>query len=138
MGQTLLVWAFPFYLIALEMLFRGVSGLDVSKFIGPAIATAGLSSLLPMTKPKENLDKISLEIRKVVESNGGRIVNNKDQKLLPFVWLSILFGFLIWFWASYISEKSPNSTFWFMPKHFAIGLINYLTAAVIAILKERA
>lgn len=137
MGQILLIWGFPFYLIVLEMLFRGVSGLDVSNFIGPAIATAGLSFLLPLTKPKDYSDLVSDELRVAVQETGGEIVNIKDQRLIPFVWIAILCGFLIWFWASIVSSITPNEQFYFLPLHVAVGLINYCVAAILTIVKEK-
>ncbi|TQP18278.1 hypothetical protein FLL94_19550 [Vibrio cholerae] len=136
MGQILLIWGFPFYLIALEMLFRGVSGLDVSNFIGPAISTAGLSFLLPLTKPKEYYDLVSEDLLKAVKEKGGEIVNVKDQKLIPFIWIAILCGFLTWFWSSYVSSNSPKEQFHFLPLGVAVGLINYSVAAIFTIAKE--
>jgi hypothetical protein len=137
MGQVLLIWGFPFYLIVLEMLFRGVSGLDVSNFIGPAIATAGLSFLLPLTKPKDYSGLVSTELKDAVHQVGGEIVNVNDQRLIPFVWIAILCGFLTWFWASSVSSSAPTAQFGFMPLHVAVGLINYCIAALFTIVKER-
>lgn len=138
MGQILLIWGFPFYLIVLEMLFRGVSGLDVSSFIGPAIATAGLSFLLPLTKPKEYTNLISEDLLKAVKENGGEVVNVNDQKLIPFVWIAILCGFITWFSASFVSSSIPNEKIYLVPVHFVVGLINYCIAAILTIAKERA
>jgi hypothetical protein len=137
MGQILLIWGFPFYLIALEILFRGISGLDVSSFVGPAIATAGLSFLLPLTKPKDHKNVMSAELLLTIQELGGEVVNEKDQKLIPFVWISILCGFLTWFWASYSSASSPNEQFYFLPLHVAVGLINYCLAGFLTIVKEK-
>ncbi|MCO7205322.1 hypothetical protein [Pseudoalteromonas sp. CnMc7-37] len=137
MGQIILNWGFPFYLILLEVLFRSVTGFDTSSFVGPAIATAGLSFMLPLTKAKELESSLHGRTLAVVNSNGGVIVNLKDQALIPFVWLSILLGFMVWFWASNTSLKSPTDTFLFFPTHVAIGLINYVVAAVLSAVKGR-
>jgi len=137
MGQIILMWGFPFYLIILEFLFRSVSGLDVSSFIGPAIATAGLSFLLPLTKPKLHTELFSANLLEEVLGSGGEIVNIKDQRLIPFIWISILCGFLIWFWSSFVSSTSSNAMFYFIPLHIAIGLINYIIAAAFTLAKER-
>ncbi|MCB1851572.1 MAG: hypothetical protein KDI83_12485 [Gammaproteobacteria bacterium] len=137
MGQIILNWGFPFYLIVLELIFRGVSGLDTSSFIGPAIATAGLSFLLPLTKPKEIGNALHGRTLAVVQANGGVVVNSNDQNLLPFVWLSILIGFLVWFWSSHIALSTPQKTFLFVPAHVAIGFINYLLAAILSAIKGR-
>lgn len=137
MGQIILNWGFPFYLIVLELIFRGVSGLDTSSFIGPAIATAGLSFLLPLTKPKEIGNALNGRTLSVIEANGGVVVNSNDQNLLPFVWLSILIGFLVWFWASHIALSTPQNTFLFAPTHIAIGFINYILAAILSAIKGK-
>ena len=126
MGQIILIWGFPFYLIVLEMLFRGISGLDTGAFVGPAIATAGLSFLLPLTKPKTLQESLHGRTLALVEANGGTVVNTNDQKLLPFIWLSILIGFLVWFWSSHVALTSLNTSILFIPEHIAIGFINYL------------
>lgn len=135
MGQIILNWGFPFYLIVLEMLFRGVSGIDTSTFIGPAIATAGLSFLLPLTTPKTIQESLHNRTLALIEANGGTVVNTNDQKLIPFIWLSILIGFLIWFWSSHVALTSPNASLLFVPQHVAIGFINYFLAAVLSALK---
>ena len=138
MGQAILIWGFPFYLIFLEMIFKGISGLDVSSFIGPAIATAGLSFMLPLTKPKDHSQLFTIDVLEAIKNNGGEIVNLADQKLIPFIWIFILCGFLIWFWTSSVSSGRPNSMFYFVPLHLAIGLINYCIAEMLTIMKERA
>lgn len=137
MGQLILNWGFPFYLIVLEVLFRGVTGLDTSSFIGPAIATAGLSFLLPLTKPKSLSDSLHGRTLALVQSNGGVVVNSNDQSLLPFVWLSILIGFLIWFWSSNLALTKPTNAILFLPTHVAVGFINYLMAAILSAIKGR-
>ena len=137
MGQVILNWGFPFYLIVLELLFRGVSGLDTSSFIGPAIATAGLSFLLPLTKPKALSESLHGRTLALVKSNGGVVVNSNDQNFLPFIWLAILIGFLVWFWASQVALTAPSSTFFSIPAHVAIGFINYLMAAILSAIKGR-
>jgi len=50
MAYYILIYGFPFYLIAFEALLRNLFQLDVIGFVGPTIASAGLSFLLPLTK----------------------------------------------------------------------------------------
>lgn len=138
MGYLLLVWGFPFYLIILEIIFRGVSGLNTSEFIGSAIATAGLSFLLPLTRPKEIGEEFSTEVLEAVRGKNGTLVNSSDQHLIPFIWLLILIGFLVWFWASYLSQKNPADTILgFVPINMAVGFINYFVAAICTAIKHR-
>lgn len=139
MGQIILIWGFPFYLIVLELLFRGVSGHDTSAFVGPAIAAAGLSFLLPLTQPKTKTlsDSLHGRAQELIEANGGVVVNVGDLRLLPFVWIAILIGFLVWFWSSQISLTATSETFLLIPSHIAVGGINYLMAAILSAIKGR-
>lgn len=134
-GQIILNWGFPFYLIVLEMLYRGVSGQNISSFVGPTIATTGLSFLLPLTQPKKCEESLHSTTVEVVEKNGGIVVNRQDQRLLPFIWLSIFIGLLIWFWASHTASTAEEETIWFIPKHIGIGFVNYILAAILSAIK---
>lgn len=136
MGQTILTWGFPFYLVILEMIFREVSGLNTTAFIGSAIATAGLSFLIPLTRPKDARDLFNISIARIILENGGTVVSKRDQQLIPIVWISILMGFLVWFFASYVALKEPDARYLYIPKHMAIGLINYLLAAAFTAIKR--
>ena len=137
MGQNILTWGFPFYLVILEMIFRAVSGLDTTIFIGSAIATAGLSFMIPLTRPKNAYDLVDDSIAKLILESGADVVSSRDQQLIPLIWISILVGFLIWFFASHIALTEPTSKIFFMPKHMAIGLINYLLAAIFTAIKRK-
>ena len=136
MTHTLLIWAFPGYLIIIEMIFRGISGLDTTGFIGPAIATAGLSFLLPLTKNKDASDIVSKVTADSVANLGGVIVSRKDLVFVPIVWLLILFGLLIWFGSCYYSLKTPKVYFISIPMHIVLGAINYITAAICSGIKK--
>lgn len=136
MGHIVLIWGFPFYLIVLEAIFRTISGLDVSSFVGPAIATAGLSFMLPLTRPKTISASVPSELLKVVEESGGVIIDRNDYKFIPFVWIAILGGFLIWFWASITAAESPHAMLLFIPVSVSIGFVNYLVAGMLAMIKQ--
>ena len=118
------------------MFFRATFGLDATSFIGSAIATAGLSFLLPLTKPKDIADKVSIKIMKAIENSGGKIISKRDNQFIPIVWICILIGFIVWFIASHIALKEPTARFIFLPKHVAIGFINYLLAAILTAIKN--
>ncbi|HCH4139903.1 TPA: hypothetical protein NKV59_003375 [Vibrio parahaemolyticus] len=135
MGQVILNWGFPFYLIVLEVIFRSATGIDASSFIGPAIATAGISFLLPLTKAKPYSEQIHGRTLALINSNGGVVLNQRDQRFIPFVWLALLVGFLVWFWASNVALTKPHDVVWFVPTHVAIGFINYFAAAVLSAIK---
>lgn len=147
--HILLEWGFPFYLVCIEALFRSASEIDTSGFIGPAIAIAGLSFLLPLTRPKRipeetiNSDyyrEFQASIRNNVISVG--LTNSNDEIVVKIAWISILFGFLFWLWSSSISLSNPTDTLNIIgilkvPFHVAIGSINYILAAFLTGWKSR-
>lgn len=141
MTHNLLVWGFPFYLILVEALFRAGTGTDTKSFIGSAIAAAGLSFLLPLTKPKDVAASVEPEIAAKIKAAGGTIFSHRDQQLIPLVWIFILAGFLVWFAAAREAQVRPSKNFidWplVVPTHFAIGFFNYLIAAILTGVKSK-
>ena len=135
MTHAILIWGFPFYLILVEIFFRSVSQLDTTGFIGPAIATSGLSFLMPLTKPKEGTPLLTSSTIQTLKRHGLEAVPRSDQRFVPVVWATILAGFLVWLWSCSVSLTSPDARIWFVQKHVAIGMINYLAAAICAAIK---
>jgi hypothetical protein len=135
MISRLLHWGFPLYLIVVEMIFRAYSHEDTMGFIGPTIATAGLSALMPLTKAKPPSTPLSPSTLQALQSRGLMPVSAADQNLVVVVWLTIISSFFVWFWSCYVSLKEPGAVFLFVPKHITIGLINYFTAVILSALK---
>lgn len=137
MGYNLLIWGFPFYLIVVEVIFRSVSGLDTTSFIGASIATAGLSFMLPLTKPKGFRRFISPQAANVAEEKRVIVLSRADLSFIPWVWICIFLGFIIWIAAAYAGQNEPKTIIFFMPLHTAIGFSNYLLAAVLTGIKAQ-
>lgn len=132
---TVLEWGFPFYLIVIEVIVRGILHHDATDFIGPAIATTGLSFLIALTRPKDKTSALDASTAELVKAAGGRIVSAKDAVLIPIVWILILVGFIVWFAACESSASKPSAGLWNVPAHIWIGFINYFTAAVCSAIK---
>ena len=137
MTHTILIWLFPFYLIVVEAIFRAISGAASFTFVGPAIATAGIGFLLPLTKPREAEELLGTKTAATLAGKGGSVIYKADQNLIPIVWLFILISFLVWFGTCYSAQSRPNETFLFVPEHMAVGFVNYFIAAVLAGIKSR-
>lgn len=135
--HTILIWLFPFYLITLEVIFRFLFDSAATEFIGPAIATAGIGFLLPLTKPREAADLLSTRTANALTARGGVVVHKGDQQLIPIVWIFVLIGFLVWFGSCYSAQKRTSQSFLGIPEHICVGSANYIIAAVLAGLKSR-
>ena len=124
------------YLIVVEIIFRTAFHQDTMGFVGPTIAAAGLTSLIPLTELKGPKVPLSDETRKVLEKNNCMPVKTADARLVPLVWIFILLAFLVWFWSCTCSIEEPQAKLWFAPKHIAVGSINYVVAMLCALLKS--
>ncbi len=51
MAKRILIYGFPFFLLLIETLMRKALGLNSEGLIGPALAAAGIATLLPLTTP---------------------------------------------------------------------------------------
>jgi len=123
-----LSYGFPLILIAFEWGIRQGLQIDSSGFIGPTLAAAALSFLVPLTKPK------------IIDfSDAGRkqiLVNARDQQFIPFVWIAVLVGIFAWSASCYFSIKSTVPFFNLMPIHLAIGLGIYFISIILVAAKE--
>src|SRR2546423_930773 len=99
MIDALIVWGFPFYLIVVEMIFRATSGQDTTGFIGPTIATAGLTSLIALTQTRERSDQLSAGTARALKERGLMAISGAEKSMVTVVWAMILLGFLVWFWS---------------------------------------
>src|SRR6266536_5396590 len=134
--QNVLTWGFPVYLIVIEMIFRAALNQETTGFIGPAIAIAGLTCLIPLTKLMEPTVTLSPGTRRALKRRGLIPVNVADSRLVRIVWGLLLLGFLVWFWSCASSIREPQATWWFVPKHIGIGCVNYFVAMVCTIVKH--
>ena len=157
MIYVILTWGFPVYLVFAELFFRFLTAQNLTAFIGPALAAAGISLMLPLLEPK-SID-VPANTRRAVERRGGRIVNQRDQTLIVVVIVFILVGLGLWGLAAdeafaltrcrlgealdtpcrgsllYRLFGLPNEIL-NTPSHIVVGVVNYLAAAVLAAMKK--
>ena len=131
-----LILGFPLFLILFELLFRTLFDTDASSFIGPALASSGLSLLVSNTKPKPV--EISSELAEQLKETGHKIRYAGDDNLITLTWVLILIGLMVWFWTCVISQKEPDAiVLWIMPKHFFVGMMVYVTGVVCSAWKHK-
>ena len=149
----LLIYGFPIYMIATELLYRELTNVDTTGYIGPALATAGLGFLIPLTKPKElklqDEDLYSLSSKLGVSADSIRTLIGRmdrlgysfrpdnDEVLRGYVWLSVFLGFGVWMWACTVSTRFPDAEWWIVKQHMWIGAINYVIGVVFCSLKDK-
>ena len=134
MRYNLIIFGFPLYLILFEMLFRTFSQIDTSSFIGPTIGAAGLSLMIPLVRPKSV--ELNAEEMELVKNNNLSIKFIADERLINVIWVMILVGILVWYWSCAISFLEPKESLWIFPKHFVIGMVNYVFGVILATYKE--
>ena len=86
---VILTYAFPLILLVFEWGLRTLMLVDVSGFIGPTLASAGLSFLIPLTKPKILGVKFSKYPNAVATTA-------TDLQFVGLVWLLILVSLFAW------------------------------------------
>jgi len=134
MGYNFIIFGFPLYLIFFEMLFRAFSQIDTSSFIGPTIGAAGLSLMIPLVRPKSV--ELNEEEQEMIKKHNLSIKFIADERLINFIWVAVIIGILIWYWSCATSFVEPKETIWIFPKHFIIGMANYVIGLILAIYKE--
>lgn len=126
--HNVIVYGFPVILVAFEFGLRTLVNADVSGFIGPTLAAAGLSFLVPLTK----LRVLNIE----VSDSNAVVISKRDKEFTSLVWLFILLFLFAWFWSCYLSISRPHDTVWIIPTHFGVGLIAYVISILLTVIKE--
>jgi hypothetical protein len=135
MFHTGLIYGFPFILMLFEWGFRQVIGADTLGFVGPTLAAAGVTFLVPLTKP--NQVRISEKVKNALMQKGITAVYEKDQNFIYFVYFILLISSFVWLWSCFVSMTTPNDlVFSTFPTHVGIGFINYITAIILCWYKE--
>lgn len=128
--HTVLTSGFPLILLLFEWGLRAGLQVDASGFMGPTLAAAALSFLMPLTRPAEKRIGIA-HSRSVV------ITSRFDSNFIAFTWLMVLLCLFAWAAACYFSLVTPEQkTLWFST-HVTIGGGAYIISLVMISLKER-
>ena len=132
----IITYGFPVILILFELGIRAVIKTDTSDFIGPALASAALCFLAPLTKPKE-IAGLQLE------GTVGHITIKKiDSNFIGFTWLMIIGAFGAWGACCVIANKNPGEFAYKVYSYgigwpLIVGSFAYLASLVMTYVKER-
>lgn len=128
--HTVLTYGFPLVLLLFEWGLRAGLKVDASGFIGPTLAAAALSFLIPLTRPAEQRFG-TIQSRRVI------VTSRFDSNFVAFTWLLVLLCLFAWAAACYFSLVTPTEkTLWFST-HVTIGGAAYIVSLVMTSFKER-
>ena len=127
---AILVYGFPLILLWFEWGLRTVIGVDSWGFTGPTLAAAGLSFLVPLTKPKVIITQATPTQRRTV------MTSRADLAFVGVVWILVLAFLFLWAGACFSSVKHPDDVVYGLSIHFAIGLGVYFVGMVMTFIKE--
>ena len=129
--HTLLVMIFPLILLLFEWGLRSIiNNPDSTSFTGPALAIAGLSFLIPLTKPKV-LDVVIPGKTNVVVTSVG------DSHFVSFTWILVLCYLFAWTLSCYLAITAPLRQIFGLSEHLVIGMAAYLLSLLMMFLKEK-
>jgi hypothetical protein len=133
MGNALLLYGFPLILVLFEWALRTIIGVDSSEFIGPTLAATGLSFLVPLTEPKEDI--VALAAGKI-----AKVRSEADKDFVPITMLFIFLFFFLWLASCYASLKHRDQVVSYrsfsMSLQAFIGWLAYLISLIMAGIKE--
>jgi hypothetical protein len=133
MGSALLLYGFPLILVLFEWALRTIIGVDSSEFIGPTLAATGLSFLVPLTEPKEDI--VALAAGKI-----AKVRSEADKDFVPITMLFIFIFFFLWLASCYASLKHRDQVVSYRSFSVSlqafIGWLAYLISLIMAGIKE--
>ncbi|ROM90618.1 hypothetical protein [Pseudomonas brassicacearum] len=132
----IITYGFPVILILFELGIRAVIKIDTSDFIGPALASAALCFLAPLTKPKE-ISGLQLE-----GTSGHITIKKVDSNFIGFTWLMIMGALGAWGACCVIANKNPGDHSYLVYNYgvglpLIVGIIAYLVSLIMTVVKER-
>jgi len=136
MIKRILIYGFPFFLIALEIVFRKALGINSQIFIGPSLAGVGIGFLLSLTTPRKRDIPLSPETLDKIKELGMVMIPKAEQTLIDIVWIFIFLLTASWFLCLYLSSVSPQLIFLTMPVYQIIGYANYFVGVIFSEIKE--
>lgn len=127
---AILIYGFPLTLLAFEWGLRVILSVDSTGFTGPTLAAAGLSFLMPLTKPKK---------KNLSAHHGYNVVvmSKADSILTPFLWICVFAFLFSWAWACYVSIKLPGNKTLGFDSHLVIGGSVYILSLILTAIKEK-
>jgi hypothetical protein len=119
----------PIYIVGAEVFVNYVllGSSDEFKHLGPSVAVAGISLLVPVLVPKRG--EVSLQ-------NGQVATIVLDADLVQAAWLVLIVLAGFWIYCLYLAHQTDPPTLWSVPAPTAIGAGTYLVGWVFTELKE--
>lgn len=125
---AVLIYGFPLTLLGFEWGLRTMLAVDSAGFTGPTLAAAGLSFLMPLTKPK----------KKNLPGHEDVVAMSKaDAALTPILWICVFVFLFSWSWSCYVSLKFPEDTTFGFASHLVIGGAVYIMSLLLTGIKEK-
>jgi hypothetical protein len=121
---------FPVILVFFEWGLKQIMHVESTSFSGPSLAIAGLSFLIPLTKPKILDVPIQGQTNVIVTSVW-------DSHFIAFTWI-LIFGYLFaWSLSCYVAITAPLRQIYGVYEHLVIGGTAYLLSLLMMLLKEK-
>ena len=99
--HAILIYGFPLILLLFEWGLRSLLVVDSSGFTGPTLAAAGLSFLVPLTKPK------TLNIQ-VTGAQNVVVTSKADNQFVAATWILVL-AFLFYLLVSFFCALNKSN-----------------------------
>lgn len=126
---AIISYGFPAILVVFEWGLRRVLQVDDTGFLGPTLATAGLTILAPLTRPKTL--SVSVPGRDDVV-----VISKRDHIYVGVCWLFVLGYLFVWAGTCFASIRHPSHVTMAMPTHFLVGIAAYVLSLVMVAIKE--
>ena len=136
MTKRILIYGFPFFLIALERVLRTALNLNSETFMGPTLAAVGVSFLLSLIVPKSRELGLSQETLSEIDRQGIIVIPRNEQILIDLVWVFIFTLTASWAYCLYLSCITPTSTWLKIPAYQILGFGNYFVGVLFSEIKE--
>jgi hypothetical protein len=136
MTKRILIYGFPFFLIAIEHVLRTALHLDSKTFIGPTLAAVGVSFLLSLIVPKNRESGLSQETQAEIKRKGIILISKNEQIYIDLVWVFIFTLTASWAYCLYTSSATPDDTWLKIPAYHVLGFSNYFIGVLFSEIKE--
>jgi hypothetical protein len=125
-GERIFVYFLPTFLIALEWFMRAAFSLETELFIGPILASVGLTFLVPLTIPKKthhHHHQLSKQMREELERLQFTVIPKRERRFIQLCWSLMLIFILAWLSTLYLSTL-PGQYLWRFPISYYPGFFN--------------
>jgi hypothetical protein len=134
MLNRILIYTFPFFLLAMEWLLRISLAIDSRDFIPPTIVAAALGLLLPLTGYKNREFALSDSTKRQIEALHAVVVPKRERRLIDIVWLTILISLAVWGCCLVFACKPEHNPIKLSPVYY--GLATYFIAVIFSEIRE--